>query len=457
MIRKSTIILFVFLLAFWLTGSVPFVMQEITHDKCETARLLINNACQLMMACIGLWTLRSRTDIAIMAVTVGVTYYSTCIINSESTLIWLNGLRRYFPYMFVLPVIRYFFADRGRRDRFVRAFDKNLYVFLWIQFPCLGLQALMWGMGDLGGGSLGWYNSGIISQLIYLISFYLMVRRWNPRLGYLGNLGANWVLLVLLLPSFFNETKISFIFLLLYFLFLLPFDRYFLRRLLFVIPMVAVVMGGAVWFYVSTIDKKGEILEGNFIKNYVMGSNMIDLAFDLMESDVDTDDVWEADYARGIKFALLPTLLERGNGENELWGYGVGQFKGGNGMDKTKFAKHYEWFLRGTQTEMFNNVVELGYIGGALLLVYWGVVFRLFTRAGRGNRNRRMQWWMGINMLMMILYAPGFDVLPFVCIALFLCFISSRWSLLPVYKKTYMIFPDKPEKSNTPCLPVSRS
>ncbi len=442
--RKSTIVIVTLMSVLWLTGTVSFLMQEAVHDKCETQRLLVNGACQMIVVVLGLWTLRSRTDIAIIAVTVAVTYYSTCINNGESTLVWLNGLRRYLPYIFFLPIVRWLWVDPERRKRFIRVFDRNIYIFLWIQFPCLCFQAIVWGMGDYGGGSLGWYCSGIISQLIYLISFYLMVRAWRPERGYVGNLLDNWVLVALLFPSFLNETKISFIFLPLYFVMLIPFDRNLPRTLLVVIPMLIAAVGGASWWYLSYVDRKGEVLKADFFANYVMGDNMIDFAFDLMDSDdVDTDNVWESDYARGIKFALLPTLLERGEKNNELWGYGVGQFKGGNFTEKTKFAKRYEWFLRGTQTEMFDIVVELGYLGATLLILYWVVVFRFFKHAGRGNRNKRMQLWLGGNMLLMIMYTVGFDSLPYVIIALTQCFISSRWKELPAFEKPYIFFPPR--------------
>ena len=398
----------------------------------------------MIMVLLALWTIRSRTDIAIILVTVAVSYFSSCVLNHEALLVWANGLRRYIPYMFVLPVIRCLWRNPAIRTRFMHIFDRNIYIFLWLQVPCLSVQAVVWGMGDYGGGSLGWYNSGVISQIIYLGSFYLMIRNWNKDRGYLANLGDNWILLFLLFPSFLNETKISFIFLMMYFVFLIPFDRHILKRLAIVIPILLVVMFGSFWFYITYVDLKGDILEKGFFKNYVLGDNMIDLAFDLMDSDVDTDDVWESDYARGIKFALLPTLLERGKPFNETWGYGVGQFKGGNIAEKTKFAKHYEWFLRGTQTEMFNIVIELGYLGGSLLLLYWIVVFRFFKPLPKGERNKRMQFWLGINMLMMIMYSPSFDSLPFVCIALTLCFISSRWKELPAFKKPYLFVPPQP-------------
>lgn len=432
-----------FLTFFWVSGTFSFVIQEATNERCEAVRLPLNALCQFGMIALGLWTLRHRCDIAIIAVVSVLTYVSTCIVNAESTVTWLNGMRRYWAFMFIIPTIRYLWGDSERRGRFVKSFDKTLYVFLVIQAPCLCFQAVFHGMGDLGGGSLGWYNSGIVSHIIYLVSFYLMVRRWNTERGYFGNLGDNWVLLALLAPSMLNETKVSFIFLLLYFLFLLPFDRYFVRRLLVVIPMTVVIMSGALWWYVSKIDRDGEILEADFIDNYVLGANMIDLAFDLLDRDVDTDDVWESDYARGIKYALIPTLLERGGSDKEIWGYGVGQFKGGHGLDKTAFAKQYEWILRGTQTEVFDAAVELGYTGVGALFLYLFVIFRAFRRVGRANRNRRFTWWMAANILITISYTVGFDSVPFSCIAIFMIFISSRWSQLPPYEKYSILFPDK--------------
>lgn len=441
--RKSTIVIVTLMSVLWLTGTVSFIMQEAVQDKCETQRLLVNGACQMIVVVLGLWTLRSRADIALIVVAFAITYYSTCFHNGESIFVWLNGLRRLIPYLFFIPIVRWLWDDPERRKRFIRVFDRNIYIFLWVQFPCLSVQALVWGMGDYGGGSLGWYCSGTISQLIYLISFYLMVRAWRPERGYVGNLLDNWIYVVLLIPSFLNETKLSFILLPMYFVMLIPFDRNLPRTLLVVIPLLVATFGGASWWYLSYVDRKGEVLQEDYFDNYVMGDNMIDFAFDIMDSDVDTEDVMEGDYARGIKFALLPTLLERGENNNELWGYGIGQFKGGNFAEKTEFAKHYEWFLRGTQTEMFDIVVELGYLGAALLILYWVVVFRFFKHVGRGNRNKRMQLWLGGNMLLMIMYTVGFDSLPYVIIVLTQCFISSRWNGLPAFEKPYIFLPQR--------------
>ena len=276
-----------------------------------------------------------------------------------------------------------------------------------------------------------------------------MIRSWNPNLGYLRNLGKNWILLILLFPSFMNETKISFIFLILYFIFLIPFDRNIGRSFLLVIPIVALLSGGAFWWYVTFVDLKGDVYRENFLNNYVMGADVNEMVFDYLDEDVNTDDVFESDYARGIKFMLLPTLLEKGKPFNEFWGYGIGQFKGGNGLEKTKFAKHYDWIFRGTQMEIFNIIIELGYIGGALLIIFWCYVFRFFKRVGKNNRNKRLQWWMGLNMLLMIIYSPSFDSLPFVIIVLTICFMSSRWKELPAFQKPYLFIPPKQNSSNT--------
>lgn len=430
-IRKSTLILYAFFATLWVTGVVPFVMQEITGDKCEAVRLALNAAMQLAAALLGLWTLRKRTDILIIAVFTAVSAYSSLVINDEGIGTWLNGYRRYLGYLFILPVIRYFFADKERRDRFVHAFDRNLWYFLVLQAPCITTQAIRWGIGDSGGGSMGWDNSGVASQLIYMVSFYLMIRRWDKTKGYIGNLLSNAWLVVLLYPSFLNETKVSFIFLLCYFVLLLPMDRNFMKRLFVVIPMLVLLMLGAGYWYLTSLNAKDNVFSLEYMNDYVLGNNMIDWAFELMDADnVDADEIWEQDYARGVKFALLPTLLEQGGEKNQVWGYGLAQFKGGTRTEKTDFAKRYEWFLRGTQTEIFDVTVELGYLGAGLYFLYWIIVFRLFRKAP-GGRNKRFQLWLGLCVLVMAFYSPAFDLLPFVLICLYMVYCSTHWDELP--------------------------
>lgn len=433
-IRKSTLILYTFFIAFWITGVFPFIIQEIASDKCESVRLVVNNAMQLLMMLVGLWTLRNRTDIIIIAVFAALSGYSSLVINEESVLVWLNGFRRYIGYLFTLPIVRYFFAETERRDRFVHAFDANIFYFLAVQAPCICVQAIRWGIGDKGGGSLGWDNSGVISQMIYMMSFYLMIRRWDSQKSYIANLWSNIVLVALLFPTFLNETKISFVFLLLYFVLLLPMDRTFVKRLIVLVPLLTLIMIGAGYWYLNSIKTKDDVFSLAYMNDYVLGNNMIDWAFEIMDNDdVDTDEIWEKDYARGIKFALLPTLLERGGPQNEIWGYGLGQFKGGNGMDKTEFAKRYEWLLRGTQTELFNICVEMGYLGVALYFIYWIAILRMFRRCRHG-RDRRLFVWMTAGIFIMALYTAGFDLLPYVLACYYMAYCSMHRDTLPPYR-----------------------
>lgn len=428
-LRKSTLYIYLFLALFWIAGATSFMLQEASHDRCMSQTLMINNLAQLAIAMLGCVTLRKFSDVVIIVGLLLYAYFTSCVLNGEGFLVYLNGMRRYFGYVFVVPIFRYMYADRERWVRFVHLFEKTLYAFLIIQFPCISYQAAVWGIGDNGGGSLGWFSSGIISQLIYLISFYFMVRRWDKSKGYFDNLKDNWVLLLLLFPSMLNETKISFIFLLCYFVFLLPADRFLMRRLLIILPLCAMLLCGGAWFYLNTVNTKENVFSWEYMDEYVLGRNStIDFVFDLLDRDVDSEEVMESDYARGIKYLLMSKLLEQED-HATLWGYGVGQFKGGNGIDKTDFAKHYEWILRGTETEVFDTLIELGYIGMGLYLLFWLLQFRVFAR--HRERSSKMQWWLTVHLILMVAYHTAFASLPFALIFQFMVYVSSRWSELP--------------------------
>ena len=108
-------------------------------------------------------------------------------------------------------------------------------------------------------------------------------------------------------------------------------DRNFMKRLFVVIPMLVLLMLGAGYWYLTSLNAKDNVFSLEYMNDYVLGNNMIDWAFELMDADnVDADEIWEQDYARGVKFALLPTLLEQG-GEKNIKNGGVFLFQG-NGL-----------------------------------------------------------------------------------------------------------------------------
>ena len=273
-IEKHKLIAWIFFVTFWICATVPFVVQEATRSYQPGVVTALWGAGEVLVALLGLWTLKARVDKVIVLIFFALSFVDTVIVNHTSILYWLNGCRLYIGLVFMFPIIRYFWTDEKRRKYFVAKMDRTIYLYLVIQFPCMVVQCVRYGAWDNVSGSIGWMASGTASTIIYLSSFYLMVRRWNYDLSYVQNLKLNWVLLVLLIPTWLNETKISFIYIAMYFFFLVPMDRYFIKRLALILPIIGIVIVGASMLYYSFALKDTQV-EMTSLSEYVMGNDIL--------------------------------------------------------------------------------------------------------------------------------------------------------------------------------------
>lgn len=415
------------MIAFWVLGTYAIVLQETVspfYDKISTYVSMIG---ELTVTLLGIWTLRKKSDIALIVSFLLIAIISNRV-NGGSIMLLLNGLRHYIPMMFLLPTIRFLLATRERATYFIYVMDKSLYIFLWLQVPAIVLQCSIYGPTDFVGGTFGWYQSGTISCIIYVISFYLMLRRWDFGKNYIGNLRENWILIFLLLPTFLNETKVSFVFLVLYFFFLVPMDKKFLMRMLVIFPILVILLAGTGYFYLKFVNKEEDNpLSSQYLEDYTLGSDgMTTLVLDGYMNKV-MPDVYETDFARGLKFRVTPILLDD-NPHGWTLGYGVGQFKGGTHVERTEFSERYNWLFQGTLMFGMMIILELGIPGCLWLLAYFFVVFRWFYKVK--YRNKRLQWFMGMIVLIVIAYGPNFIYISFMLPLLYVIFVSSRWKLV---------------------------
>lgn len=425
-VSKSKLVSGILLSVFWIIGTFAFVGQEFALSAYESLSPIIFALGDFVLILLGLWIIRNRTDIIILTSFITIAFVSTCIFNEMSLLQFLNGMRIYIGFIFVIPVIRYLFEEESRRRAFIKRMDKSLYIFLWLQVPTMIFQCYLYGAFDKVGGTLGWMNSGVITTLIYMISFYLMLKRWDKEKSYLQNLKKNWILIFLLFPSYLNETKIAFVFLAMYFFFLIPMDRKFVKRMLFVIPLMIVMLFGAAYLYVNLVDTNGQnIFSKEYIEIYMNGDDEL---VELVEYIVDNDvtEVEEGDYARGLKFAVLPLILKRSPHATAI-GYGTGLYKGGKYFEKTEFSKHYNWLLQGTIMQAFLWLVELGWIGFIWYVVFWLIYFRFFRRC---HRNAQLQFYLFLTVVLISLYSCNFCLVPFYIIFMYMMFLSSRWNYI---------------------------
>ena len=407
---------------FWVLGTIGFIIDEIIPGA-SSLRSYVLLACDGVLVMLGLMCMRHKADFLYAGSLLLISVVSSLVFNRLPIPFTVNGLRVFVGVMFVYPIFRYFMDSASRREHFVDKLDKHLEIFLWLQVFCIGYQFVLYGADDHGGGSLGNWASGTISMMIYLISFYLMKKHINPR-HFMASILTNYKYVLLLTPTFLNETKISFVLLVLYFVLLVPIDKRLFSRAVFVIPVMALLFAFGYTTYQLTYKGEtttGRVDDGNvdiFSEEYLMEYIISDVenAEEGVEWTLDNSEFGTADIPRVTKFLLLPMFEEDNPGHVPL-GFGVGHFKGGTKMDHSEFYTQYEWYLMGTIPYLIHIYLQLGVIG-----VLWFVVYlvSLFVRHPEGcsRRNLNIQLFVAILISINFFYIEAMRD-PFFCIVLY--------------------------------------
>lgn len=377
-----------------IVNSVAGVITDEVFDS-----LAMRNTIQLgvdaVFVMIGLLTLRRWVDLVPLALFIVIGYISSIKGNGLSIVFFANGARDFISLLFIPPIIRYFNENEFRRQRFIRAFDRWLFIFLCLQFPTIIFQFLKYKAGDHVGGTLGNWNSGNISILIYLISFYLIRKRFDPD-HFFYSLYQNKIYLILLLPTFLNETKVSLVFLIMYFGLLITIDRKFFVRMIYIFPAILVVLtAGFVLYTHFTNNSNFDLTDPTFYEEY--------LFMELEEAEGQAK--WEQgrnatpDVPRITKLVMIGWLEEENPGHITM-GYGVGQFKGGSTLEFSEFTKEYDWLMCGTIPYVFHMMIQLGIIGMIWLVFVLLINFGAFTRRPYTDYNN-MLYILGLILIIM--------------------------------------------------------
>lgn len=372
MIDKYKLYRRLFLTTFWVVQCFGFVAEELLHPL-EGLRSPLFFLCDIIIVILGIATMRenhNKTDNRIVAAFFIIAIVTTLFVNHEGVVMLINGTRDFIGLLFVFPILRYLMTVSGERgERFVKSFDRQLIIYLLIQAVCVTWQFVKYGANDHGGGSMGNGASGVVSTSIYFASYYLMTKRWNPDKNYFRNLWDNKLLVILLFPSFLNETKISFIFLLCYFILLIKLDRTATKKIIIAIPVLIVVLIGLGSVYFDVTDQNAdEVLSQEFFDGYLFGGDdlerMTEVALLVQDGtiEIDATDVWSVDIPRFTKILWLPNTLEDCRG-GMIFGAGLGQFKGGRSLDMSRFARENHWALLGSRPWMFFVIIQIGLIG----------------------------------------------------------------------------------------------
>ncbi len=408
MLEKYKFFYSIYIITFWIMMCWGFVSQEFLPflQSLDSAVLLLGDAVLIML---GIVMMRNRGDFVFLTVYLLMAFISTILVNKVGMIHYLNGARDFIGLLFVVPIVRWFLMSDRKAD-FCRSMDRQLRVWLYVQAFCLTWQFVKYGANDAGGGSFGYGSSGMVSTLIYAVSFYFVIRRWDYD-NIWQSIKQNKEYLILLYPTLLNETKISFAYLLIYIVLLVKVDRTLFIRSIFMVPIAAAVFALVFRIYVDVTNQSSEdILSEDFLEEYFFGSGA-DIAYhaELAQRyfDGDFDDAlsvewWAMDVPRMAKLVLLyPVIRDEPGG---YWtGVGVGHMKGTRTIKPTKFYKEYEWTLFGTRMLLLFIVMELGIPG--LIWWLWGF-FRItgLRRKGLPHFDKRIALFITAQMVMAMFY-----------------------------------------------------
>jgi hypothetical protein len=313
------------------------------------------DAMMLLMAILAIWPRRRFY---------GVQYFVAFALLSFVTFLYnidrfgimehLNGLRDTLFFFSSLIVLHDLFESRLRHT-LVTWFTGYLIVFALLQIPFTFYQFLKYGAGDLVGGTYGiGGGSGFMSQGLFLIVFYLVVRFASSEEGDHFKASRVLMFLPLLIPCALNETKISFV-LLAGFLLLMSSS---LRQIYRTIP---VLVFGAIMFvlldhyYSATAEDTRNIFDLQYIEKYLY-TNQTEVGGDL---------------PRFQRLVIMFRMMGTDVGAI-LFGLGYGVFGGGNIMGVSRVSKAIYYLVTGSRILLFRVWVQGGLLA---VIVIAGVTF----------------------------------------------------------------------------------
>lgn len=404
----------------WVGSCFGFVCDEVLTDMAQWRSMLFLGLDGLLVV-LACCTVRNRLHMLGMALLLALSWFATCVAAGESMMFWGNGVRDFLGVMLAYPVLCYFMAEPGRRERFLDTLDRHLLVWLMVQAFCVTYQFLRYGAGDHCGGSFGNWYSGQVSMCIYAASFFLVHRHVDTN-NLINSLKDNKLPVILLFPSFLNETKISFVLIVLYFVLLMPLDRRYLVRAMWLAPVALLLGWVAVLVYTSIVKDSDDIFSMDYVTEYIMIDDVDEAEggalWDIAEGNA-------ADVPRLTKLMYLPLLHEQEPG-HELTGWGVGQFKGGQGMQVSEFADRYDWLLSGSIPYAFHVHIQMGQVG-LVFMAAWLLLLFVIKPSWARDRDLNMQLLALFMVIIILLYNDSLRD-QWMCSFLFLL-LASSWTV----------------------------
>jgi len=184
----------------------------------------------------------------------------------------LNGLREPLIFFSALIFIEYIFHSKYK-NKFIKSFSIFLIVFAITQLPTTLIEFSLYGAGDKVGGTFGTGGgTGLIAMLLFLISFYLIVKYASGPNEDSFNIKKLIIIFLLLIPCTFNETKITFILIPLY-IFILVGTRTRIYKSVIIMLIGVLISYFFYYFYAKTVLDPRVYLSKDFIEKYFFAYN----------------------------------------------------------------------------------------------------------------------------------------------------------------------------------------
>lgn len=384
MIERDKLFFRLFCITFWAMALLNIFLEEVLMIQGESARNVFYTYFNSLFFIGGLFLLRKKSDIALIVVFIALGIVSS-LYNRVPWLSAFDDLRRTVSTLMVLPVVRYFFTCK-RADEFRDSFDRQLKIFLILQAFAMVFQFFKYGAGDHGGGTLGYVHSGNISIIIISLSLYFVAKNWDGE-NYLKSLWRNRLYVFLLFPVFLNETKVSFVFLAVYFIVLFPFHIRSVGKALIAGPFILLVAIAALSAYMAATDGHMDVFSQTFYDDYLTGgSNASELMEDAQEAadfveeltnKVDEGEWLFLDIPRFMKIGLLfPALAETSGGF--VLGAGFGHLS--DFIHPTSFTEQNIVALYGTRMMIHYTFLPLGLLGLVWMFFWYKNILAMRSR-----------------------------------------------------------------------------
>jgi hypothetical protein len=355
-----------------------------TDVMLRSVRLVID-AIYIGTALMVVW--RNRSSL-------GVKLYVSFILFAILTIIYtyqrysfseqINGLRESL-FFFATLVLVYDLYESSVRQLFVRVFTISLIVFALLQIPTTIVQFLKWGANDPVGGTYGIKGgSGYLTQVLFLICMYLMVRYASADDGENFRITRSLPFFGVLLPCAINETKISFFLLPVLFLLLIKSGRQLFRMLPF-LAIGGVLMYVLVYYYAETVEDPLAVFNTERLSQYLYTS----------------ETHYGQDMPRFQRVTVMLGLMKDDIGTLAL-GMGYGAIGGGSYATASRFSRSIYYLVLGSRVLLFRAWIQGGFV--AVVLFAIGMFGWLRTKVMLPHTIKQFRWFLIFSLLVIWLY-----------------------------------------------------